>query len=163
MTEEYGNDSNAMTLDEYVPTSIIPIDQSADIALLPSRMEWDKRRGMWVSDTFEDVTLSLRLIASTFVYALWSDKVGQPRCYGIGECCGANPEECNRGIRLFVEVEGLGYYYVDMFGIAVRSAQGIVKFAMANGPVLDFIDKKEVNTKFGKLYIPTWDKTGVRR
>lgn len=138
-------------------TGIIPYDDSQFVINLPERVSWNKDVGEFVGETFNGNQVEFRLVSVMMLWAKWSDKVGQPE--EIIEGAENNPGGYEPGMRLLFEVEDMGFYYTDFFGLAFRSAQGIVKRARMSGGFIRIIGKKPVNTKYGLFYIPELEKS----
>lgn len=155
---EDGEIISPSTTGEHLPavftdsTQIMPYDHSAAIALLPERMAWDKKQAKFVSETIETPDLEFRLISSMLLWALWSDVVGQPLEIVPGE----TPPDASYepGIRLMIEVEDLGFYYLDNYGLSFKWAQGVVKRAQATGGLVSCRGNKPISTKNGVFYLP---------
>jgi hypothetical protein len=137
-------------------TQILPYNQTDIIAMLPERMTWDKKAGKFVSETIETATLEFKVVGAMFLWAMWSEVVGQPLDIQFGN----QPPDGNyeAGIRLMIEVEDLGYYYLDCYGMAFKFAQGAVKRAETNGGMVKTTGAKAIPTKNGVFMLPVIDK-----
>jgi hypothetical protein len=152
------SDTTLTVLGNDVPNNIVPINQAQEIALLPVRMEWNKREGFWSSEdgSFEGDQLTGNLRAVCFVYAEWSDTVGKPLTYEVGHTDNPNAEQ---GIRIFFEIEDLGFYYCDLFGLAKKAAQGLTKHLLAKDlSVFEFNGSRPISTNNGMFYVPKLNK-----
>jgi hypothetical protein len=146
------SDGEPNALTAYNTTDLMPYDDTQQIALLPERLTWDKKAGKFVSEILETDELEFRLVASMFLWAKWSDQVGQPEDVQAG---GDRPgDDYTPGIRLMLEVEDLGFYYLDCWGIAFKFAQGVVKHARTSGGLVKCKGSKAINTKFGVFALP---------
>lgn len=135
---------------------IIPYDDTRFVLTLPERVSWDKDKGEFVGETFYGNKVEFRLVTVMMLWAKWSDKVGQPEDIVAG--AENNPGGYEPGMRILFEVEDMGFYYCDMFGLIFRSAQGMVKRARQTGGLIRIIGRKPVNTKHGLFYIPELEK-----
>jgi hypothetical protein len=121
---------------------------------------WDKKAGVWLHSTYTDESqneLTFQLRGLLFTLAIWSDKVGEPKCFHLGAvepdepCYGFDHE---RGIRVYFEDSIWGESVTDFFGITYRVGQAVVKQAMAGQQMVKLLSRKEINTKYGRFFIP---------
>lgn len=134
------------------------VDQTDQIALLPERITFDKDTGFWSVESMGDglVEIEGQLVAATTIWARWTDRVGQPECIDVGKACSNLPHEM--GLRIIFDDGVMGLFYWDAFGISFKAAQGAVRRAKVTGGHFKFDGRKQINTKFGSLYVPTLER-----
>lgn len=155
---EYDGENAGVT--PYTPmTDIIPFDQVDEALMIPERLVWDKKEGVFRGESIDATAqLSFKLIGAVKVYSHWTSQIGQPMCSNIGECCGQDEQGCSSGWRLAFEVMQLGYFYCDFYGLAADWAVGCIKRAARQNGHVKITGARALQTKFGKLYIPVMEK-----
>lgn len=158
-----GDDGNALPIVYQDATGIMPYDDTNYVEMLPERVSWDKKAGVFVGETLNGNDIEFRLLGVMMIWAKWSEQVGSPEDIQVGAENNPGPGY-QPGLRMLVEVEDFGYYYFDLFGIAFRAGQGMVKRAKLNNGLIRVVGSKSIQTKFGAFQIPALaavDKDGV--
>ena len=135
--------------------ALVPYNRMTHIAKTALlRAEWDKKKGVWITDMGESSTLTGEMVKATEIYACWSSQVGKPDCMGFGPICPQHPDKSEMGYRLAIDSEEFGNVYVDLFGLAQRVGAAACKYAVANNDKIAFDGSKAINTQNGTFYIP---------
>ena len=144
-------------------TGIMPYDDTSYVEMLPERVSWDKKAGVFVGETLNGNNIEFKLLGVMMIWAKWSEQVGSPEDVQVGAENNPGPGY-QPGLRMLVEVEDLGYYHFDLFGIAFRAGQGMVKRAKLNDGIIRIVGSKPISTKYGVFQIPALaqvDNSGV--
>ena len=131
-------------------------DNTSEIVSLPSRVTWDVREKFPIfrTDQGESQTLEGDFMVASFIYACWTDQVGQPTCMGSGKFCPEHPDTSEMGIGLLLNTLEFGVIYMSCFGLMKNWAQGLVKRASKNEGMFKAEGTKGINTKHGSMQIP---------
>lgn len=131
-------------------------DNTEDIAKSPIRITWDVREKSpaFVGATGEEPFISGQLLSASYLYACWSDQVGQPYCMGSGKQCPDHPDTSDSGIGLVLHTYQFGAVYMQCFGLMKNWAQGLVRLATNNGSEFETSSPKSIPTKHGTMNIP---------
>src|ERR1044071_6918495 len=109
--------------------NLIPYNKMTNIARQTlSRVKWDARGGKWTSDMGDSNTLTGTLVKATYLYAIWGEKLGEPKYIGF-EPPANSSEKPEIGYRLAIDSEEFGPCYTDLFGIASRKGSAACKEA----------------------------------
>lgn len=129
-------------------------DMSTQLSLLPERLEWDKRLGCWRAESLGDVDdISMSLVASTTIWAIWTDKVGQPETVVVGTRPYDDPR-WQMGIRILLQDEDGFFYYLDCFGLMGKTATSAIRRAQTGDRSFKYDGFKDVNTRYGGFRLP---------
>lgn len=135
--------------------ALIPYNRMLNIARATlTRMDWDKKEGLWVTDIGETDEITGEIIKATEVYSCWSEQVGKPTCQGFGPACPNHPETSQMGYRLAIASDEFGNVWVDLYGLAQSVGSAACKFAAASGGKIHFKGSKAISTQNGTFYIP---------
>lgn len=143
------------------PTSVIEMPSDAGkILQLPTRITWDVRAPEpFFQDEFQQSDeLTGTLLKAGFMYACWTDVIGQPACMGFGEKCPDHPETSAPGIALVLDTEQFGGVYMTCFGLLHKWAIGLVRQSEQSGGSFHAKGQKAIRTRFGTMFIPGFQK-----
>ena len=129
-------------------------DSTLLAAFLPERLDWDKKSGYWVSESFGVGLWGFtgKLVGATTAWAIWSDKLGKPEHLSFGP----RPQDdraYEMGWRLVIEIDDALFYW-DAFGLCVKPAQSACRRAQKFQGWFEFDGFKVVPTNFGEFKTP---------
>lgn len=154
--EVLDNSSLVVMGDASTLKEVIPYNRITNIAKSTlTRLNWDKKAGVWRCSLGEFSELELLPVAASELYAVWTDTVGRPAYYDVKEPEGYEPEEWEIGYRVAFTEKVIGPCYSDFFGISRDFAEAVCKFHIQDREaVIKVKGATPVNTSNGVFYSP---------
>jgi hypothetical protein len=129
-------------------------DATTLAAFLPERIDWDKKSGLWMAESYPTGIpgFAAKLVGATTAWAIWTDKLGKPEAIAYGAKPN-NERNWEMGWRLIFELDDELFVW-DAFGLSVKAAQSAARRASKFGGWFEFDGFKVVPTNFGEFKTP---------
>lgn len=135
---------------------LVPYNRMTNIAKQTlTRLNWDKKKGVWKCSLGEFTELSLTPKAATELYAVWTEQVGKPSYYGVDKEDASVYGQPEMGYRVAFMEATLGPCYTDLFGLSRDFGEAVCKIASyGKDEVIKVKGGDAISTSNGVFYAP---------